>query len=95
MDDVALEEGRIALYQLEKQLKTGANNNNDNSENSVGSRQLSYNSERRILDQMPRDTRLHNRKGSPLGLTVEVKSPVSPLDLTVSNCLNHDVSGTR
>ena len=55
-DDLALEEGRIALYQLEKQLKV--NGNGDTSENSVGSRQMSWNSERKILDQVPRDARL-------------------------------------
>ena len=67
-DDMTLEDGRIALYQLEKQLKVSSSAVPDTSENSVGSRL----SERRMLDQVSRDARLHNRKGSPLGLTIEV-----------------------
>jgi len=40
--------------------------------NSESSRQASIkSSERRLLDQVPRDARLHYRKGSPLGLTIE------------------------
>ena len=38
--------------------------------NNSGSRQ-NLNSERKIMDQVPRNTRLDLRKGSPLGLTLE------------------------
>jgi len=71
-DNETLKEGRMALNELERQLKDSGSV--DASESSVGSRQLSWNSERRILDQVPRDTRLNYRKGSPLGLTVEVNA---------------------
>ena len=76
-DDVTtLEEKRVDKYRSIEQIKS--NNQHritdiklyDN--NSVNSRISSLNSERKILDQMPRDTRLHNRKGSPLGMTIEV-----------------------
>jgi len=98
MDIDTLEEGRVALHLLERQLKeqkalspivtstltTSTNHaiiigggmgsglteaGGDN--NSVSSERRSVNSERRLLDQVPRDARLHYRKGSPLGLTVE------------------------
>ena len=65
-----VEEGRIALYQLEKHLKDSKRDVGDTG--SVSSnRQVSLRSERSILDQTARDTRLHYRKDSPLGLTVE------------------------
>jgi hypothetical protein len=65
-----LEEGRVALYQLERQLKDRGITNADNrSENS--SKQHSAASERKLLDQLPRVIRLNNRSES-LGLTVEV-----------------------
>lgn len=38
---------------------------------SQGNRQ-NYQAERKLLDQKPRDARLQSRKGSPLGLTLEV-----------------------
>ena len=70
-----LEEGRYALSRLERQLKEAhsgynpATDNRDNrSENS--SKQQSVSSERRLLDQLPRITRLNQRLES-LGLTVE------------------------
>lgn len=64
-----LEEGRVALYQLERELKDrGVLNTDNRSENS--SKQQSA-SERKLLDQLPRVTRLNNRLES-LGLTVEV-----------------------
>jgi hypothetical protein len=44
---------------------------NDTDNLSVSSRQRSVKSERSMLDQASRDTRLHYRKDSPLGLTVE------------------------
>ena len=44
---------------------------NDTDNLSVSSRQRSVKSERSLLDQASRDTRLHYRKDSPLGLTVE------------------------
>lgn len=71
------EEGRVALHFLEGQLKGVVQAQQPQLQRpiddagSVGSRP-SLNSERRImLDQVPRDTRLHYRQGSPLGLTVE------------------------
>jgi hypothetical protein len=75
-DDETLEEGRVALHLLERQLKTTNSNSiqDDASEGSSrhnGSRQ-SLMAERRLLDQQPRDARLLLRKGSPLGLTIEV-----------------------
>jgi len=67
MDPGAVEEGRAALNLLEGQLKDVQRFDDALS---VGSRP-SLNSERRMLDQVPRDTRLHYRQGSPLGLTLE------------------------
>jgi hypothetical protein len=79
--EYTLEEGRIALSQLEKQLQIEhteqgnrhqySSNNQYGSNNSVGSRKQLYH-ERKLLDQKPRDARLNFRKGSPLGLTLEV-----------------------
>jgi hypothetical protein len=69
LEDNEIEEGRVALHQLERTLKEAQRQDDAGS---VGSRQQSLNSERRLLDQVPRDARLHYRKGSPLGLTVEV-----------------------
>jgi hypothetical protein len=71
MDEVteeAIEEGRIALIQLEQELKEKAND-----AASVGSNKhhSSTGDERRLLDQTSRVTRLTNRLES-LGLTVEV-----------------------
>lgn len=65
-----LEEGRSALYQLERQLKDRGVTSDNRSETS-GSKQQSSASERRLLDQLPRIIRLNNRLES-LGLTVEV-----------------------
>jgi hypothetical protein len=42
-------------------------NSNSNDSYSIGSRQSQLSSERRLLDQAPRDLRLHNRLGSPIG----------------------------
>ncbi len=81
--DETLEEGRVALHLLERQLKNSASqreslSQDDASEgssrqNGGGSKQsLSLMAERRLLDQQPRDARLQMRKGSPLGLTLEV-----------------------
>jgi len=79
-----LQEGRSALKELEKQLKS-SNRRAPSAPpirstvspkesipifNNSGSRQ-NLNSERKILDQVPRNTRLDLRKGSPLGLTLE------------------------
>lgn len=77
LDENTLEEGRMALYQLERQLKSinignmSSNSNEVNDSNSIGSKQQSLQSERKLMDQIPRDARLHYRLGSPLGLTVE------------------------
>jgi len=66
MDELG--EGRDALSALDAQLLNVQRLDGDVL--SVGSRP-SLNSERRMLDQVPRDTRLHYRQGSPLGLTLE------------------------
>lgn len=74
-DDESVVEGRIALFQLEKQLKDyrlrDAPDNHTNASSSIGSKQASLQSERKILDQIPRDERLSNRLDSPLGMNVE------------------------
>ncbi len=101
--DLTIEEGRIALYQLERQLKqehqsspknsniiASTENNYDiftttnNNNNYVDSRKHLYH-ERKLLDQKPRDARLNYRKGSPLGLTLEVIIPCEPLKLHLTN----------
>ena len=65
-----LVEGRTALYQLERHLKDRGITFDNASESS--SHKNSAASERRLLDQLPRMTRLNNRLES-LGLTVEVR----------------------
>lgn len=61
-----LEEGRVALHELEGQLSSVSGGRQwgggGDDAGSVGSRPS---------DQVPRDTRLHYRQGSPLGLTLE------------------------
>ena len=52
-------------------IERGYDNRTDNDSQSVGSRQ-SLRIERKRLDQHSRDARLNFRKGSPLGLTIEV-----------------------
>jgi hypothetical protein len=47
-------------------------NSNSNDSYSIGSRQSQLSSERRLLDQAPRDLRLHNRLGSPIGSLSEL-----------------------
>ena len=67
-----VDEGRIALHQLEKHLRDAQRTEAVGDSGSIGSnRQFSLRSERSMLDQTARDTRLHYRKDSPLGLTVE------------------------
>jgi len=70
-----LEEGRIALHQLERHLKdterAELRREKNEDSTSVGSRQQSLRSERSLLDQVSRESRMHYRKDSPLGLTVE------------------------
>lgn len=61
-----IEEGRAALHLLEQQLQE-KNYYESNDNYSTSSRQTSRSSERRLLDQAPRDLRLHNRLGSPIG----------------------------
>ena len=67
-EEITLEQGREQLQLLSTQLlskKTG--------DQSVGSsNRLNLQAERKLLDQKPRGDRLKNRKGSPLGLTLEV-----------------------
>lgn len=68
-EEVTLEQGRQQLQLLSRQLqeqKTG-----DQSVCSSSNRQ-NLQAERKLLDQKPRGDRLKNRKGSPLGLTLEV-----------------------
>ena len=72
-----LEEGRVALHLLERQLKNGLpplvqDDVSEGSSRQNGSRNTLM-VERKLLDQQPRDARLQMRKGSPLGLTLEVK----------------------
>jgi hypothetical protein len=67
----AIEEGRIALLSPENDSpKRGYGNHND-AVSEASSKHHSSTNERRMLDQMPRVTRLNNRQES-LGLTVEV-----------------------
>ena len=71
LTEETLEEGRVALFQLERQLKErNSLNANDNFSES-SSKHSSSNYERRMLDQVPRVARLNQRLES-LGLTVEV-----------------------
>lgn len=71
----ALEEGRLALLLLEKQLNVGKEREHIRTDVSVGSSRHTSQS-RRKLDQAPRDIRLNNRKGSPFGLTIEVRCEI-------------------
>ena len=71
LTEETLEEGRVALHQLERQLSERNNSYNDNSSAS-SSKHHSTTSERKILDQIPRTARLNLRLES-LGLTVEVE----------------------
>ena len=68
----AIEEGRLALLQLEKELIERGNETYNDVVSDNGSKPHSSTNGRRILDQMPRVTRLNNRQES-LGLTVEVR----------------------
>jgi hypothetical protein len=68
-----LEEGRVALYQLEKHLKERGNNILSDTVSERSSNKLNTSTqERKILDQKPRVERLNHRLES-LGLTVEVR----------------------
>jgi len=72
MDDVdingsTLEEGRIALNELEKYLK-----DKNLSDFPAVNDAKQHSQERRLLDHAPRHERLKQIKGSPLGLTLEV-----------------------
>lgn len=71
-----LEEGRVALYQLERQLKerNGLPSSDNLSENNSSKQHSS--ADRRVMDQLPRITRMNHRLES-LGLTVEVRVQVS------------------
>lgn len=71
LTEATLEEGRVALYELEKQLKGRNLTKAEDNQSEVSSRQQSINSDhRRKLDKMPRNARLNHRLES-LGLTVE------------------------
>jgi len=72
-DDDALKEGRVALKRLERRLQQrGVSpiksyfSNNDNA-----NKKKSLHDVRRSLDKVPRNDRLQNRKGSPLGLSLK------------------------
>lgn len=69
--DDTFEEGRVALYKLERQLKNQQEPAYCGDNRSEVSKQHSSSSDRRALDQLPRNTRLNQRLES-LGLTVEV-----------------------
>ena len=84
--DATIEEGRLALLTLERQLQESTypefhststsgggvlRGNQEPSVNATNRTTSTLSSERRILDQAPRDLRLTNRMGSPLGLTIE------------------------
>ena len=67
-DEVTLEQGRQHLRLLSKEFQE-----QKATDHSVGSsNRLNLQIERKLLDQKPRGDRLKNRKGSPLGLTLEV-----------------------
>lgn len=70
LTEETLEEGRVALHQLERQLNARNGGVNDNS-SAASSKYQSTISDRKILDQVPRAARLNSRLES-LGLTVEV-----------------------
>ena len=70
-----LVEGRKALEVIEKEMKHDTSNGNRHN----------YHAERKLLDQKPRDARLQSRKGSPLGLTLEV-------NIERNVCLKHVIS---
>ena len=66
IDFDASHEIQMNQYKLSKQNKEKLR-----SDASVASRISSLNSERKQLDQIPREARLNNRIGSPLGMTIE------------------------
>lgn len=70
--DDTLEEGRVALLQLERQLKDQRESNFSRNTTHSNGHKINLHSERKLLDQKPRGARLKYRKGSPLGLTIEV-----------------------
>lgn len=66
-----MEEGRIALHLLERKLLERKLNSNSSSHSDSNQTIKPINNERKLLDKVPRETRLRYRKGSPLGLTLE------------------------
>lgn len=70
-DGTTLEEGRIALQELENYLKEREEFPNDSG--SVGKQSIKL-EDRKLMDHVPRNERLRHIKGSPLGLTLEVIS---------------------
>ena len=82
LTEETLEEGRVALYRLERQLKehhtrVDATSDNRDNRSESSSQRHSVSSDRRLLDQLPRTTRLNQRLES-LGLTVEVRQTATP-----------------
>ena len=73
LTEETLEEGRVALYQLERQLKERSSKNVNDGGSVTSSKANSSAQERRLLDQMSRGERLNNRQES-LGLTIEVQT---------------------
>ena len=73
LSEEAIEEGRIALLQLERELKERENISSPTGNDAVSeSKHHASTNERKMLDKMPRGARLTNRLES-LGLTVEVR----------------------
>ncbi|KAJ1402602.1 hypothetical protein B484DRAFT_405367, partial [Ochromonadaceae sp. CCMP2298] len=70
LTEETLEEGRVALYQLERQLKERGKDTYNDAVSEGSSKPHSSTSDRRRADQVPRVIRLNNRSES-LGLTVE------------------------
>ena len=70
--DDTLEEGRVALLQLERQLQDQRESHFARDSTNSNGHKINLHSERKLLDQRPRGARLKYRKGSPLGLTIEV-----------------------
>jgi hypothetical protein len=73
LTEETLEEGRVALYQLERQLKERGKDTFNDAVSEGSSKPHSSTSDRRRADQVPRVIRLNNRSES-LGLTVEVSN---------------------
>jgi hypothetical protein len=69
-------EGRATLDVLEKEMKQHEQQQplqqQPSQQQPLQSNRQNFQAERKLLDQKPRGARLQSRKGSPLGLTLEV-----------------------